>query len=117
MQHLKSLIHQPGLIVLTLMLSIDNALAALPTPVAPSNGAPNGNWLDLMQGYVKDVGLVIGLLIAVVVFLWMSWILIAKFNEARRGQADWGEVGVVAVVGVGVMIFISYILTEASNVI
>ncbi len=117
MQHLKSLIHQPGLIVLTLMLSIDNALAALPTPVAPSTGAPNGNWLDLMKGYVKDAGLVIGLLIAVVVFLWMSWILIAKFNEARRGQADWGEVGVVAVVGVGVMIFISYILTEASNVI
>ena len=41
------------------------------------------------------------LIIAVAVFLWMSWILIAKFNEARRGQADWGEVGVVAVVGVG----------------
>ncbi|HFD11716.1 MAG TPA: TIGR03745 family integrating conjugative element membrane protein [Crenotrichaceae bacterium] len=117
MPHLKSLIQHPGLILLTCMLTIDNALAVLPTPVPPSTGAPNGNWLDLMKGYVKDAGLVIGLLIAVVVFLWMSWILIAKFNEARRGQADWGEVGVVAVVGVGVMIFISYILTEASNVI
>ncbi len=117
MQSIKLWIQHPGLISLGCFFTIESALAALPTPVAPSTGAPNGNWLDLMKGYAKDAGLVVGLIIALAVFLWMSWILIAKFNEARRGQADWGEVGVVAVVGVGVMIFISYILTEASNVI
>ncbi len=110
-------IRRLGLIIVGFFVSIESTLAALPTPVAPSTGAPNGNWLDLMKGYAKDAGLVVGLIIALAVFLWMSWILIAKFNEARRGQADWGEVGVVAVVGVGVMIFISFILTEASTVI
>ena len=113
----KHFIQRLGLLLFWCVVSIESTLAALPTPVAPSTGAPNGNWLDLMKGYAKDAGLVIGLIIALAVFLWMSWILIAKFNEARRGQADWGEVGVVAVVGVGVMIFISFILTEASNVI
>ncbi len=117
MRLFKSFTHHLSFIIFGCLLSIESALAALPTPVAPSTGAPAGNWLDLMKGYIKDGGLVIGLFIAVVVFLWMAWILIAKFNEARRGQADWGEVGVVAVVGVGVMVFISYILTEASTVI
>ncbi len=106
-----------GLVVFGLSVNIQSALAALPTPVAPSTGAPAGNWLDLMKGYAKDAGLVVGLILALAVFLWMSWILIAKFNEARSGKSDWGEVGVVAVVGVGIMIFISYILTEASTVI
>ncbi len=117
MQPIKSLIQHTGHLIVGLCLTIESALAALPTPVPPSTGAPNGNWLDLMKGYAKDAGLVVGLIIALAVFLWMSWILISKFNEARRGQADWGEVGVVAVIGVGVMIFISFILTEASNVI
>ncbi|MBU2571117.1 MAG: TIGR03745 family integrating conjugative element membrane protein [Gammaproteobacteria bacterium] len=98
------------------MLSV-NAQAALPAPVAPSNAPAAGNWLELIKGYAKDAGLVIGLIIAVVAFLWIGWITIAKFNEARAGRAEWGEVGLTAVVAAGVMIFISFLLTEASNVI
>jgi len=91
--------------------------AALPTPVNPSTGAPKGDWLTMIKGYVKDAGLVLGLTIAVVVFLWVSWIIISKFNEARAGRAEWGEVGLTAIVGTGVMIFVSFLLTEASGVI
>lgn len=91
--------------------------AALPTPVAPSTSPAAGNWLALIQGYAKDAGLVIGLIIAVAAFLWIAWITIAKFNEARQGKAEWGEVGLVGVVAAGVMIFISFLLTEAASVI
>jgi len=94
-----------------------NVLAALPTPVAPSLGKPKGDWLTLIKGYIKDGGLVLGLAVAVVSFLWIAWITIAKFNEARAGKAEWGEVGLTAVMAAGVMIFISFLLTEASNVI
>ncbi|MFW5443997.1 MAG: TIGR03745 family integrating conjugative element membrane protein [Methylococcaceae bacterium] len=97
-------------------LSFD-VLAALPKPVAPSTTPDAGNWLDLIKGYVKDSGLVLGLTIAVVAFLWIAWITISKFNEARAGRAEWGEVGLTAVMAAGVMIFISFLLTEASNVI
>ncbi|WP_341325903.1 TIGR03745 family integrating conjugative element membrane protein [Methylotuvimicrobium sp. KM2] len=104
-------------VVMSLAMASDNAQAALPAPVAPSNAPAAGNWLELIKGYAKDAGLVIGLIIAVVAFLWIGWITIAKFNEARAGRAEWGEVGLTAVVAAGVMIFISFLLTEASNVI
>lgn len=99
-----------------LILSI-KAHAALPTPAAPSTGAPSGNWLNLIKGYSKDAGLVLGLIIATAAFLWISWITIAKFNEARNGRAEWGEVGLTGVIAAGVMVFISYLLTEASTTI
>jgi integrating conjugative element membrane protein (TIGR03745 family) len=94
-----------------------NVQAALPTPVAPSTAPAAGNWLELIKGYAKDAGLVIGLVIATAAFLWIAWITIAKFNEARNGRAEWGEVGLTGVVAAGVMVFISYLLTEASTTI
>lgn len=100
-----------------LTLLSGNLYAALPTAVAPSNAPKAGDWLTLIKGYAKDAGLVIGLVLAVVAFLWIAWITISKFNEARTGRAEWGEVGLTAVIAAGVMIFISYLLTEASKVI
>jgi len=93
------------------------ALAALPTAVAPSTAPAAGDWLALIKGYAKDAGLVIGLVLATVAFLWISWITIAKFNEARSGKAEWGEVGLTAIVSAGVMVFISYLVGEAATTI
>ena len=69
------------------------------------------------QGYIKDGGLVLGLAIAVLGFLWVAYLMFAKFNEARQGKAEWAEVGVLAIVGAVVLIFASYLLTEAAGVI
>ena len=43
-----------------------------------------GDWIGLIQGYIKDGGLVLGLAIAVLGFLWIAYLGFAKFNEARR---------------------------------
>ena len=91
--------------------------AALPTPVAPSTGPAAGDWIGLIQGYIKDGGLVLGLAIAVLGFLWIAYLGFAKFNEARQGKAEWAEVGVLGIVWAIVLIFASYLLTEASGVI
>ena len=58
--------------------------AALPTPVAPSTAPAAGDWIALIQGYIKDGGLVLGLAIAVLGFLWVAYLAFAKFNEARQ---------------------------------
>jgi integrating conjugative element membrane protein (TIGR03745 family) len=91
------------------------------TPVgglADANRAqPAGDWIGLIQGYIKDGGLVLGLAIAVLGFLWIAYLGFAKFNEARQGKAEWAEVGVLGVVGAIVLIFASYLLTEAAGVI
>ncbi|MEZ5489101.1 MAG: TIGR03745 family integrating conjugative element membrane protein [Gammaproteobacteria bacterium] len=91
--------------------------AALPTPVPPSTAPASGDWIGLIQGYIKDGGLVLGLAIAVLGFLWIAYLGFAKFNEARQGKAEWAEVGVLGIVGAIVLIFASYLLTEAAGVI
>jgi len=91
--------------------------AALPTPVPPSTAPAAGDWIGLIQGYIKDGGLVLGLAIAVLGFLWVAYLAFAKFNEARQGKAEWAEVGVLGIVGAVVLIFASYLLTEAAGVI
>lgn len=99
------------------LLGAQFAQAALPTPVAPSTGPRAGDWIALIRGYIKDGGLVLGLAIAVMGFLWIAYLAFAKFNEARQGKAEWAEVGVLGIVGAIVLIFASYLLTEASGVI
>jgi len=93
------------------------AKADLPTPVAPSTAPPDGDWIGLIEGYIKDGGLVLGLAIAVLGFLWIAYLAFAKFNEARQGKAEWAEVGVLGIVGAIVLIFASYLLTQAAGVI
>lgn len=88
----------------------------LPTAVAPSTAPADGDWIALISGYIKDGALVLGLAVAAVGFLWVAYVGFAKFNEARQGKAEWAEVGVLAVVGAVVLIFASYLLTEASKI-
>ncbi len=93
------------------------AEADLPTPVAPSTAPPDGDWIGLIEGYIKDGGLMLGLAIAVLGFLWIAYLAFAKFKESRQGKAEWAEVGVLGIVGAIVLIFASYLLTEAAGVI
>jgi integrating conjugative element membrane protein (TIGR03745 family) len=99
------------------VLSGNSVMAALPTPIAPSTAPAAGDWIALISGYIKDGGLVLGLAIAVLGFLWIAYLGFAKFNEARQGKAEWAEVGVLGIVGAIVLIFASYLLTEAAGVI
>ena len=98
-------------------LGLGTASADLPTPVAPSTAPDDGDWIGLIEGYIRDGGIVLGLAIAVLGFLWIAYLAFAKFNEARQGKAEWAEVGVLGIVGAIVMIFASYLLTEAAGVI
>lgn len=105
--------------ITALWASCQVALAALPTAVSPSTGDPGGNWLNLVKGYIKDGAVILGLALSVVGFLWIAWTALAKFNEARRGRGDveWGEVGMLVVVGGALLLFITFLLNEAATVI
>ncbi len=114
---IKTLKHPtPALGVLASSIAVP-VRAALPTPVAPSTSPGAGDWIGLIQGYIKDGGLVLGLAIAVLGFLWVAYLGFAKFNEARQGKAEWAEVGVLGIVGAIVLTFASYLLSEAAGVI
>lgn len=69
----------------------------------------------------KDFGTsVLGYLILAVSvsgMVWVGWAAIAKFNEARNGKAEWGEVGLLGIVAAAMLMIVGYILTNASTVL
>ena len=105
------------LITFSLTLLVSPVFAALPTPIAPSTAPTSGDWLGLMKGYAKDGGIVLGLIVAVAGFVWVSYAAIAKFNEARTGRAEWAEVGLLSVAAGGVLLLSSYLLGTAAGII
>lgn len=79
--------------------------------------AAAGDWLNLILGYIADAGKVVGLAVAVFAFLYVAWSGFAKFDEARRGRAEWGEVVILGVVGAALLLLAGFLLTEAANTI
>ena len=95
----------------------DFLIDALPKQSPPSTKPKDGDWIALIEGYIKDGATLMGLAISTIGFLWVAYIGFAKFNEARQGRAEWAEVGVFAIVGAVILIFASYLLTEAAGII
>jgi integrating conjugative element membrane protein (TIGR03745 family) len=111
----------PGLTlwqVFTLWFISLSAQAQLPTPVNPTSGAPNGNYLAFMEGWTGDAVDYIALAISGAGFLWVGWILLSKFNEARSSNdPDWGSVGLTAVIAGALLAIVSFFLNEAVGII
>ncbi len=94
------------------------AFAQLPTPVDPTSGDPDGNYLNFMQGWTGDAVDYIALAISGAGFLWVGWILLSKFNEARSSNdPDWGSVGLTAVIAGVLLVIVSFFLNEAVGII
>ena len=104
--------------IITLWFISLSAQAQLPTPVNPSSGAPNGNYLAFMEGWTGDAVDYIALAISGAGFLWVGWILLSKFNEARSSNdPDWGSVGLTAVIAGALLAIVSFFLNEAVSII
>lgn len=102
----------------SLMLALTPlAWAALPPVTAPSTAPATGDMLGVIKGYIKDGGIVLGLLIGIAAFLWLAYAALTKFNEARTGRGEWGEVGLTGVMAAAVAVFVVYMVNTASTII
>lgn len=100
------------------LFAVQNARAQLPQPVNPSTGPTNGNYLNFMQGWTGDAVDYVALAVSGAGFLWVSWILLSKFNEARQSNdPDWGSVGLTAVVAGTLLAIVSFFLNEAVDIL
>jgi integrating conjugative element membrane protein (TIGR03745 family) len=49
-------------------------------------------------------------------FILVGWSVIAKFNECRAGRAEWSEAAVTAGIGAAILVFTTFLLTQADAV-
>jgi integrating conjugative element membrane protein (TIGR03745 family) len=67
--------------------------------------------------FVQGSGVDATTLLAVAGFLWLGWMALADLNQVRNGRKEWGEIGLSNVAGAAVFLFVSYLLSQAANVI
>nr|WP_298411665.1 TIGR03745 family integrating conjugative element membrane protein [uncultured Halomonas sp.] len=90
------------------------AMAELPTLEQPSQGGDG--ILGTAQGYVYDAGIFAGLLICTVAFIWIAVACLGSFNEARQRGA-WGSFGATFFVGIGLLLVIIWLATQAGEIL
>lgn len=94
------------------------ALADLPTQANPDSGAiRDGNIIDAVKFYAKDIFVAGGLIIATVVFILVTTNAIAVYKEIRDGRRTWGDLGMHAGAGAVLIIFVVFLLTQARDII
>ncbi|MCU7801181.1 MAG: TIGR03745 family integrating conjugative element membrane protein [gamma proteobacterium symbiont of Lucinoma myriamae] len=95
-----------------------HVMAAMPTAVDKGSGAAaSGAWLALMTSYLDSGTDVIAWGATILAFIVVAVVVIMKFNDARKGRAEWNEVGLTAGVGVVILLFVVFLATEATKVI
>lgn len=104
----------------SLSLASSNVFAqvggTLPTAPAPSKGDGGGNFLELAQNWASDAVLVVGLIMAAVVFIIVARNVISAYGESVEGRGSLGNVLMQAVVGVVIIGLTILLVTESGNV-
>jgi len=107
-------------------------MAAMPTAVdsGSSGAATSGDWLALLTGYVDKGTDPIAWGVVIMTFIIVAVAVLSKFNEARRNprppvglfgipgvKTEYAEVWLTAVVGAVILLFVIFIVTQATTVI
>lgn len=116
-QRCRACAHKGVLAVASLTVASTPALAQLPTTAPPTRGSTAGNYIQLIQDYAFDIGVVLGLLVATVAFFVVSKNTIGAYGEVQDGKGTWGQFGMNAGVGVLLLVFVVFLLTEAAAIL
>ncbi|MDX5298815.1 MAG: TIGR03745 family integrating conjugative element membrane protein [Gammaproteobacteria bacterium] len=101
------------LMVLVLMGLAGPVSAALPSIDEPGRTPGGGTgFFNKFLGYLWDGLYWGGMALGAIVLAAVAWSCLGKFNEARKGKAEWSEVGIVVVVGAAIVVADIWLLTE-----
>ena len=94
------------------------AQGALPKAAPPSRGQTDGNFIKLLQDYAYDIFILAGLVIGVVAFFAVAKNVLTAYSDVGADpKKGWGGVAAHAGVGVVLIVFIIFLLTEASKIL
>lgn len=94
-----------------------SAQAALPQTSNPSQQVSQGDYLGLIKGYGYDIGIIVGLFIATIAFIVVAKNVIGVYSEIGQGKKTWGDMGMHGAMGVLLLVFVVYLVTEAAKII
>ena len=89
----------------------------LPTTAPPSRGSTAGNFIELLQNYAFDIAIFGGLALSTIVLFVVAKNVLSTYSEISDGRATWGQLGIQAVAGVLLLVFIIFLMTEAANIL
>ncbi|REC93360.1 TIGR03745 family integrating conjugative element membrane protein [Kushneria indalinina] len=90
------------------------ALADLPELEEPTQGSDGIR--SQAQGYLYDFGVLGGLIICVVAFLFVAMSAISSFREAQA-RGEWSKFGITFVAGVILVLAVIWLATEAAPIL
>ncbi len=98
-------------------VTYDVMAQALPTVAPPSRGASSTNYIEMLQNYAFDIFIFAGLLLGSLGFLYVVRNTLDTYSQVPEGRATMGAVGLQAGAGVLILVFIVFLLTEASGIL
>lgn len=91
---------------------------SLPTTADPSRGAAKaGDYIGLMREYAYDIFVFIGLALGTLAFIVVVKNVISAYSEVQDGKGSWGQVGQHFAVGVLLLVFVVFMLTQAKTIL
>jgi integrating conjugative element membrane protein (TIGR03745 family) len=106
-----------ALLITGLSITAQQALADLPTMAEPTRGITDGDYIRTGQDYAYDIGIFIGLAIATVAMFVVVKNSLSSYSEVQDGKGTWGQLGLNFGVGVLLLVFIVFLLTEAATIL
>lgn len=100
-----------------LTFSVVQVHAALPATADPTNAAADGDYIGLLKGYGFDIAIALGLFLGTIAFLAVAKNMVAVYTEIGAGKKTWGDMAMHGGMGVLLLVFVVYLLTEASGII
>lgn len=106
-----------ALLASSVLFSTDLMAAGLPTVSAPSRTTTGGNYVELLQNYAFDIGILVGLILSTVGFIMVARNVIGVYAEIGDGRKTWGDMAAQASGGVLLLVLIVFLLAEAATVL
>lgn len=101
---------------------VNNAFAAgLPSAPASTGSsgtaAASGDYIQTLQNYAYDIGILVGLILSTVGFIMVAKNVVTTYGEIGEGRKTYSDMAGAAAAGVLLVVFIVFMLTEAAGIL
>lgn len=96
---------------------MQSAQAALPATAAPTRGDGGTNFITTLQNYSFDIITLIALIVGAVMFVLVVKNALTVYHQIGEGKASYTQLAGVSTVGVLLLVFSVYMLTQAIGVL